>query len=128
VREEIRYHGDVYMNQERTILSMPAYSQGQVRLTLLQPERLSSKGKIKMRGAVLAFGNPKGYWQPTVSCVFVDGPIEDKRTNPKELCKTLLAASEEHGVISAELARVEEHGTIITPLMWARLHLSAGAE
>jgi hypothetical protein len=127
VREEIRYHGDVYMNQERTILSMPAYSQGQVRLTLLQPER-SSKGRVKMRGAVLAFGNPKGYWQPTVSCIFVDGPIEDKRANPRDMCKTILAGSEEHSSLSAELARVEEHGTIITPLMWAKIHPSAGAE
>ena len=126
VREEIRYHGDVYMNQERTILSMPAYFQGQVRLTLLQPERLSSRGRIKMRGAVLAFGNPKGYWQPTVSCVFVDGPIEDKRANPRDLCKTIVDGSEEHAVLSAELARVEEHGTIITPLMWSKLHPRTG--
>ena len=122
VREEIRYQGDVYMNQERTILSMPAYSQGQVRLTLLQPERLSSKGKLKMRGAVLAFGNPKGYWQPTVACVFVDGPIQDKRSDPRDLCKTIMDSSEEYAPLSAELARVEEHGTIMTPLMWSNLH------
>jgi hypothetical protein len=128
VREEIRYHGDVYMNQERTILSMPAYFQGQVRLTLLQPERLSSKGKVKMRGAVLAFGNPKGYWQPTVSCVFVDGPIEDKRTNPRDLCKTIVEGSEEHAALSAELARVEEHGTIMTPLMWSKVHPRIGTD
>ena len=128
VREEIRYHGDVYMNQERTILSMPAYSQGQVRLTLLQPERLSSKGKLKMRGAVLAFGNPKGYWQPTVACVFVDGPIQDKRSDPRDLCKTIMDSSEEYAPLSAELARVEEHGTIVTPLMWSNLHPRTGTD
>jgi len=128
VREEIRYHGDVYMNQERTILSMPAYSQGQVRLTLLQPERLSTKGRIKMRGAVLAFGNPKGYWQPTVACVFVDGPIDDRRSNPRDLCKTIMDGSEEHAALSAELARVEEHGTIMTPLMWTKLHPRAATD
>ncbi len=94
-REEIHYHGDVYMNQERSILSLPAYLQGQVRLTLLQPERLGSKGRVKMRGAVLAFGNPKGHWQPTVSCVFVDGPVEEKRSHPRDLCKTSLHGSEE---------------------------------
>src|SRR5262245_35657435 len=124
-REEIRYHGDVYMNQERTILSMPAYFQGQVRLALLQPERLRSKGKVKMRGAVLAFGNPKGYWQPTVACVFVDGPIDDKKSNPRDLCKTISDGSEDYAAFSAELARVEEHGTIITPLMWSKLQLEA---
>jgi hypothetical protein len=120
-REELRYHGDVYMNQERTILSLPAYFQGQVRLTLLQPERLGSKGKVKMRGALLTFGNPKGYWQPTVTCVFVDGPIEDKRVNWRDLCKTIMSGSEDYAALSAELARVEEHGTIMTPLMWAKL-------
>ena len=46
-REESRYHGDVYMNQERSILSLPAYSQGQVRLTHLQPERLGAKRQDK---------------------------------------------------------------------------------
>jgi hypothetical protein len=127
-REEIHYHGDVYMNRERSILSLPAYSQGQVRLTLLQPERLSSKGKIKMRGAVLAFGNPKGYWQPTVSCVFVDGPIEEKSQHPRDLCKTILNGSEEHAAFCAELARVEEHATIITPLMWAKIPARAPAD
>ena len=127
-REEIHYHGDVYMNRERSILSLPAYFQGQVRLTLLQPERLGSKGKIKMRGAVLAFGNPKGYWQPTVSCVFVDGPVEEKRQHPRDLCKTILDSSQEYTALSAELARVEEHATIITPLMWAKLQVGAAAQ
>jgi hypothetical protein len=121
VREEIRYHGDIYMNRERSILSLPAYFEGQVRLTHLQPERSGGKGKLKMRGAVLAFGNPKGYWQPTVSCVFVEGPIDQKRSDFRELCKTILNTSEEYAALSDELARVEEHATIITPLMWANI-------
>jgi hypothetical protein len=127
-REEIHYHGDVYMNRERNILSLPAYFHGQVRLTHLQPERLGSKGKIKMRGAVLAFGNPKGYWQPTVSCVFVDGPVVGKGVDARDLCKTILEGSEEYPELSAELARVEEHATIITPLMWAKLQVGAAAQ
>jgi hypothetical protein len=121
VREEIRYHGDIYINQERTILSLPAYWQGQVRLTLLQPERAGTRGKIKMRGAVLAFGNPKGYWQPTISCIFVDGPIAGKAGDPRDLCTTLEEGTPEHADVSAELARIEEHATIMTPLMWAKL-------
>jgi hypothetical protein len=123
-REEIHYSGYVHMNQERSILSMPAYFEGQVRLTLVQPERLG-KSKVKMRGAVLAFGNPKGYWQPTVSGVFVDGPIETKVAHPRNLCRTILEGSEEHAMLSAELARVEEHTTIMTPLMWAKLQARA---
>jgi hypothetical protein len=121
IREELHYHGDVYINQERNILSLPSYSQGQVRLTLLQPERFGPRGKLKMRGALLTFGIPKGYWQPTVSAVFVDGPLEEKRADPRDLCRTLVEGSDEHAAFSAELARVEEHGTIMTPLMWAKL-------
>jgi hypothetical protein len=88
---------------------------------LLQHERMGNKGKIKMRGALLAFGNPKGYWQPTVSCVFVDGPVAEKGVPSRDLCKTMLDDSEEHAALSAELARIEEHATIITPLMWSRV-------
>jgi hypothetical protein len=120
VREEIRYHGDIYMNRERSILSLPSYFEGQVRLTLLQPER-GTRGKVKMRGALLAFGNPKGYWQPTVSCIFVDGPIDEKRSHPRELCRTIAEGAEEYTALCDELARIEEHGTIMTPLMWAKL-------
>jgi hypothetical protein len=88
------------MNRERSILSLLAYFEGQVRLTLLQPERMGSRGKIKMRGAVLAFGNPKGYWQPTVSSVFIDGPVEEKCAHPRELCKTVLGGSDEHAALA----------------------------
>ena len=125
VREENHYYGDIYMNRERSILSLPAYLEGHVRLTLLQSERVGTRGKVKMRGAVLTFGNPKGYWQPTVSSIFVDGPIEEKRANAKDLCKTILVGSEEYGPLCAELARVEEHATINTPLMWAKLQAAA---
>lgn len=121
VREENHYYGDIYMNRERSILSLPSYFEGQVRLTLLQPERVGTRGRVKMRGSLLAFGNPKGYWQPTVSSVFVDGPIEERHDNTKELCKTILHTSPEYGPLSEELARVEEHATINTPLMWAKL-------
>ena len=118
-QQELYYHGDVYMNRERNVLSLPAYFEGQVRLTHLLPERVNPK-KMRMRGALLAFGNPKGIWQPTVSCVFVEGPIEDKRASLKDLCTTITEGSNEYTAFSAELARVEEHATIITPLMWAK--------
>ncbi len=120
VREQIQYHGEIYINRERSILSLPAFLEGQARLTLLQPERLGTKGKVKMRGAVLTFGNPKGFWQPTVSCVFVDGPVEGKGSNLRDLCTTILNGSDDYATLSAELARIEEHATIMTPCMWAK--------
>jgi len=55
--------------------------------------------------------------------VFVDGPIEDKdkRLHARDLCKTIQDTSEEYAALCGELARVEEHATIMTPLMWAKL-------
>jgi hypothetical protein len=95
---------------------------------LLEPERLSSgKGRIKMRGALLTYGNPKGHWQPTVSSVFVEGPIDEKRQNARDLCKTILYGSEGYSDLAAELERIEEHVTIMTPLMWAKLRQPGGA-
>jgi hypothetical protein len=123
VRDEQHYDGDVHLNQERSVLSMPAYFGGQVRLTLLlMPEHADGKRRpLKMRGAALVFGIPRGYWQPTVSCVFVEGPIENKRPNPKDLCSTISAGTEEYARLAAELAHAEEHATIMTPLMWSKL-------
>ena len=119
MREEIHYRGDVYLNQERSILSMPAYFEGQVRLTLLHmPERRGGRERRKMRGALLAFGIPKGYWQPTISSVYVEGPIDDKRANPRGLCRTNGAEVEGYQALSSELAHTEEHATINVPLMW----------
>lgn len=126
-REELRYQGDIFINRERSLLSLPAFCEGHVRLTLLQPERIA-KAKIKMRGALLTFGNPKGHWQPTVSCVYLEGPVEDRRSDPRDLCGTILDGSGDYATLSAELARVEEHAAIITPLMWAKLQPRKAAD
>ena len=108
------YGGDVHLNEERSVLSMPAYFGGQVRLTLLlMPEHAGGKGRpLKMRGAALVFGIPRGYWQPTLSGVFVEGPIDDRRSNLKGLCKTILAGTEEYAPLSVELTlcgRARDH-------------------
>jgi hypothetical protein len=123
VRDEQHYRGDIFLNAERTVLSMPAYFGGQVRLTLLlMPEHASGKDKpLKTRGAALLFGISRGYWQPAVTCVFVEGPLADRRSKMKDLCKTIYARSDEYGPISAELKHAEEHATIMTPLMWSKL-------
>ena len=118
-QEEVRYQGEVHINQERTVLSMPAYHQGQVRLTLLQYERLPKR--LKFRGAVLAFGNPKGYWQPTVSSVYVEGPAKDAGGDRRLLCRTIRREDADFSVMSKELEFTENYSTIMTPLMWERL-------
>lgn len=83
-------YGDIYMNRERSILSLPAYLDGQVRLTLIHiPQIPQRKERLKMRGAVLTFGVPKGFWQPTAACVYIEGPIEAKHANLKDMSTTI---------------------------------------
>ena len=69
VRDEQHYTGDIYMNRERSILSLPAFFEGQVRLTLIHTPQTKKNEQLKMRGALLTFGVAKGFWQPTAGCV-----------------------------------------------------------
>jgi len=119
VRDEQHYRGDIYMNRERSILSLPAYFEGQVRLTLIHiPQVPGKKEPLKMRGAVLTFGVPKGFWQPTAGCVFIEGPIAAKHGNLRDLSATIRPGDDRYDELSAELAHTEEYATIITPLIW----------
>jgi hypothetical protein len=119
VRDEQHYSGDIYMNRERSILSLPAHFEGQVRLTLIHiPQVPAKKEPLKMRGAVLTFGVPKGFWQPTAGCVFIEGPIATKHGNARDLSATIRPGDDRYDELSAELAHTEEYATIITPLIW----------
>lgn len=71
-----------------------------------------------MRGAVLTFGVPKGFWQPTAGCVFIEGPITAKPGNLRDLSRTVRPGDDRYDELSAELAHTEEYATIITPLIW----------
>jgi hypothetical protein len=121
VRDEQHDYGDIHLNHERTILSMPSHFEGQVRLTLVHmPQKLAPHEKVKMRGALLAFGIPKGYWQPVLTSIFIEGPIRRKQADLKELCRTIRGGTDEFARLSAELAQTEEHSTINTIAMWQR--------
>ena len=125
VRDEQHYSGDIYMNRERSILSLPAYFEGQVRLTLIHiPQVPQKKEQLKMRGALLTFGVPKGFWQPTAACVFIEGPIVTKHGNLRDLSLTISEGDDRYDELSAELAHTEEHATIITPLIWHKAQAS----
>lgn len=125
VRDEQHYTGDIYMNRERSILSLPAYFEGQVRLTLIHiPQVPQKREPLKMRGALLTFGVPKGFWQPTAACVFIEGPIGTKHGNLRDLSLTILEGDDRYDELSAELAHTEEHATIITPLIWHKARFS----
>jgi len=122
VHDEHRYNGDIYIDKDRTMLSFPAYRDGQVRLTLIQmPQHPIGREKIKMRGALLTFGIPRGYWQPTVSCVFAEGPVT-AQSSIRDLCGTIYEGGDEYRRVSAELTHTEEHAVVLTPMLWHRLH------
>ena len=122
------YHGDIHIDLDRVTLSFLALLAGQVRLTLVSmPPRASGKEPIKLRGALLTHGIARGFWQPTVSCVFADGHHDTKQGTPRDLCGTIRPNSEEFQRISAELVHAEENATVITPLMWHRLKDQRGS-
>jgi hypothetical protein len=119
VRDEQHYAGDVYIDSNRSMLGFPASHEGQTRLMLVgMPQRVEGKDKLKMRGALLTYGVPRGFWQPAMSCVFIEGPQESRQANPRELSTTLYPDSDQFVRIATELSHAEEHATIQTPLMW----------
>ena len=115
--QKLEYSGDIYMDEGQALLSLPAYENGKVRLMQLVPERVDKQ--IKMRGALLTFGSPKGIWQPTMSCIYAVGPIKDDKISDWELCQTISSNSKEYETLSAHLEHVERFTTNITPLMFA---------
>lgn len=127
-RDDTIYSGDVYIDRDRTMLSLPAFRDGQVRLTsLIMPQRsVAPRTRLKLRGVLLTYGIPRGFWQPTVSCVLLEGPFDGKRSDPRDLCATLTPEHPAFAATSADLAHTEEHAAVITPLMWHRLQQASG--
>ena len=125
-RDEHQYAGDVHIDHERSLLGFPSSTEGQTRLMLVgMPQRPMVKERITMRGTMLTYGQPRGHWQPTTACVFIEGPQEIRHPNPRELSGTIYPEMAEYGRLSAELAHTEAHATIQTPLLWRGLRTSA---
>jgi hypothetical protein len=128
-RDDTIYTGDVYIDRDRAMLSLPAFRDGQVRLTsLIMPQRSVARVRMKLRGVLLTFGIPRGFWQPTVSCVMLEGPFDAKRSDPRDLCGTITPDQQGFAAISADLAHTEEHAAVLTPLMWQRLQQTAAGQ
>ena len=113
------YRGDIYIDEDQALLSLPAYESGKVRLMQLIPERIDNA--ITMRGALLAFASPKGIWQPTMSCVYTVGPINDENSIDWDLCRVISNDDAEFVSLSSHLEHVEQFTTNITPLMFQRI-------
>lgn len=114
--QQFEYAGDIYMDEGQALLSLPAYENGKVRLMQLIAERVNKQ--VKLRGALLTFGSPKGIWQPTISCVYAVGPTKSDEAHARDLCKTIDNSSKDFEEISAHLEHVERFTTIVTPLMF----------
>ena len=116
--QKLEYSGNIYMDEGQALLSLPAYENGKVRLVQLMAE--SVEQQVKLRGAMLTFGSPRGIWQPTISCIYAVGPINNANAPIEKFCKTIKKDSKEFDALSAQLEHVEQFTSIVTPLMFAR--------
>lgn len=110
--------GDVHVDRDRSLLSLLGNTAGRVRLMLLViPQRVIGREGLRMRGALLTHGRPRGYWQPTVTSLYVEEP-PDPKAPIGGLCGTFKPDWGDYERISGEIRSVEEYVTIDTALVW----------
>jgi len=117
------YRGHIHIRKDRNIIGLVQLANGEARLMLCGlPERpLGSGARLRSRGALLTFGNPRDVYQPIVTTVLVEQTSGATGGDLMALCRTLHKGSPEHKKISAELKHAEEHSVVMTPLMWRSL-------
>lgn len=119
----VNYTGDIYMHPDRVLMSLLAIDAGEVRQILAHvPTRRQGETDLpaRTRGAVLTHSFPSGLFQPAVSAVSLTRVSDVTRQNPEKFCRTLSPNDEEYRAASEELRLAEEHGVVITPLLWRR--------
>lgn len=115
---EQKHTGDVHVDPDRSLLSLLGNHLGRVRLMLLViPQHVIGREGLRMRGALLTHGRPRGYWQPTVTSLYVE-EAPDPRAPTAELCGTIRPDWSEYQRISDEIGSVESYVTIDTALLW----------
>jgi hypothetical protein len=117
------FRGNIYIHQERVLMSLLAIDQGDARLTLLHiPPRLmfgTNLGVVRSSGAVLTHGYPRRFFQPVISAIAIEAvPASKRTTSPNTLCKTLAAGTPDFASAAEELKMAEEHAIVLTPMMW----------
>ncbi len=123
---ETTYRGQLHIRRDRNIISFVQLQNGEARLTLVNsPDRPPAgpgvKPRIKARGAILTYGNPRDFYQPIVSAVVLEQLSTNTGSNLNQLCKTLKPGSDEYTQASAELKHAEDQTVVMTPLMWRKL-------
>jgi hypothetical protein len=116
------FTGNIYMHQERVLMSLLAIDNGDVRLTLLHiPSRQAygtNMGTIRTSGAVLTHGYPKRFFQPVISPVAIEAIDPSKKSvSPNAWCTSITPDMPEHAHMSRELAIAEDHAIVMTTLM-----------
>lgn len=122
---EANYKGQIHIRRDRNILGFVMLQDGEVRLTLVNtPDRPaaggSSRPRLKARGAILTFGNPRDFYQPIISAVVMEQVTDKVGTNLNQLCKTLKRGTTEYTQAAGELKHAEDQTVVMTPLMWRK--------
>jgi hypothetical protein len=132
LHDSFTYTGEIYLNAPRTLFSMVAVRDGQLRLMMTQrPEQVSRgmpeaaplhRGGTRMRGALLTHGFARNFWQPAVSAVALESLPPSMWRNARDQCRTIKPDDAEFAAVALEIAYAEEHATTMTPLMFTKLH------
>lgn len=119
------YRGYIHIRKDRNIIGFLQLANGEARLMLCGlPERPHGGGqpvRLRSRGALLTYGNPRDVYQPIVTTVLLEQTSAASCGDLMALCKTLAKGTPEHNKISAGLKHAEEHSVVMTPLMWRSL-------
>lgn len=122
---EANYRGEIHIRRDRNILGFVMLQNGEARLTLVNTPDRPQPGqpahqRLKARGAILTFGNPRDFYQPIVSAVLMERVSDKTGGNLNQLCKTLKRGTAEYAQAAAELKHAEDQTVVMTPLMWRK--------
>ena len=127
--DETNYRGEIYINDTRTLFSLIAFQDGQMRATMTQGviraqgegANPAARGRLRLRGTLLTHGRARGGWQPTVSAVVAESLPQSMWKTARKQTRTILPDDPEFAAAAVEIAYAEEHSCVLTPLMWSRL-------
>jgi len=120
VPQQTEYGGDIYIHQDRQLMTLLSIESGEVRTVLIhlpsRPVRGRPRQPFRLRGLQLVHAYPKGVYQPTVSPVLVE-EITAPRKGAKPQGGTVSKDDPDYARIADEMAHTEQHAVVITSLL-----------
>ena len=117
VSQRTDYAGDIYIHQDRRLMTLLSIDHGEVRSVLVhlpsRPMNGRARQPFRLRGLQLTHAFPKGIYQPTVSPVL----IEEAPGPAKPVGGTLGPDDAEYARIAAQMEHTEENAAVITSLL-----------